>query len=57
MLILLEGHMGLSPEPLSAMPLDLLLSNTSTSQTDNMQERRSIIGIFKGEKEVFLCLL
>lgn len=39
MLMLLEGHTGLSPEPLSAMPLGLLLSNTSASQRDNMKEK------------------
>lgn len=43
-----------SPEPLSAMPLGLLLSSTSTTQTDNMQKRRSIIGVSGGKKEVFL---
>lgn len=46
-----------SPEPLSAMPLGLLLSSTSTTRTDNMQKRRSTTGVFRGEKRSLSVLL
>lgn len=39
-----------SPEPLSAVPLGLFLSKTSSTQPDNMQKRGRITGIFRGKK-------
>lgn len=55
--VLGRTYRTVSPEPLSPMPLGLLLSHTSITQPDNMQKRRSTIGVFRWKKEVFLYFL